>query len=66
MDNYIHRQNGDGTNICLYENYTFGGCNNNGDGKNEGMKCDDDHEHCHTCLQKGHKSLKCEETLSVV
>lgn len=38
--------------ICRYHNYDPQGCK-------RGEKCQYDHEHCHCCLQKGHRAVKC-------
>lgn len=43
--------------ICRYHNYHSKGC-----GKE--LKCPYDHEHCHRCLQKGHKALTCKQALT--
>jgi hypothetical protein len=38
--------------ICRYHNYDLQGCK-------RGTKCQYDHEHCHCCLQVGHRAVEC-------
>jgi hypothetical protein len=54
------RYNSEGTAICRFHNYDAKrGCLLFSDLNNHGKHCHLDHEHCHSCLGKGHVAWEC-------
>ena len=56
----------DGKPICRFHNYSLKGCLKHMDPKKQGTICPFDHDHCHTCGEKGHIAMNCQETKSLI